>query len=79
VINIRDEDLLISFGKHLAKTRQQKKLSQRKVALCAEIDVSQISRIERGLINPSLATLYVMAQAMDVPLGKLCTFEVKRM
>ena len=78
MINIRDEKVLVAFGHHLAKTRQQKKLSQRKVALTAEIDVSQISRIERGLINPSLSTMFVIAEAMDVPLGKLCTFEVKR-
>lgn len=74
MINVRDEALLERFGKHLAKLRKQKKVTQRKLAYDSDISISQISRIERGLINPTLSTLNTIAASLQIPLKELLEF-----
>lgn len=46
-------------------------------ALCYEVDVdlSQIFRIEKGKINPTLSTLYALANALKITLSELLNFE----
>ena len=74
MIHVRDEKLLISFGQHLAKTRKKNGLSQEKLANSANVSLSQISRLERGIINPTLSTLSALAKAMKMPLATLLDF-----
>jgi len=74
MILVRDEKLLISFGNHLAKTRKSKGLSQEKLAFTASVSLSQISRLERGLINPTLSTLFALSKGLDIPLKELTDF-----
>jgi transcriptional regulator with XRE-family HTH domain len=54
VNNTRDIDLLIRFGNHLRVLRKSKNLSLEKLALEADIELSQVHRIEKGKINPYL-------------------------
>ena len=72
--NTRDTDLLIRFGHHLAVLRKSKKLSLEKLAFEADVEISQIHRIEKGKINPTLSTLNLLAQALEIPLRDLLTF-----
>lgn len=57
----------IDIGKKVEKYRKAKGLSSRELAKIAEITPSMLSQIERGLANPSIQTLKVLAKALDVP------------
>ncbi|MEH7436755.1 XRE family transcriptional regulator [Neobacillus drentensis] len=57
----------IDIGKKVEKFRKAKGLSNRELATIAEITPSMLSQIERGLANPSIQTLKVLAKALDVP------------
>jgi len=57
----------IDIGKKVEKYRKDKNLSSRELAKLAEITPSMLSQIERGLANPSIQTLKVLAKALDVP------------
>jgi len=77
VNNKRNEVYLKAFGEHLRLVRKQKKFSQEDLALEADITFSQIGRIERGIINPTISTILVIAQALDVHPKTLFDFEFK--
>jgi transcriptional regulator with XRE-family HTH domain len=49
-------------------------LSQEGLAIEADVPISQIGRIERGEINPTLSTLYSLASALKIPLPELTSF-----
>jgi transcriptional regulator with XRE-family HTH domain len=63
----RDEIWLTEFGEHLRQIRKSKNLSQKDLAFEADVEVSQISRIENGIINTTLTTILLLAESMDIP------------
>jgi len=58
---------LVAFGQHLKQLRQEKGLSQEQLGLIAELDRTYISGIERGVRNVSLANIFRIARALDLP------------
>ncbi len=68
---------MTAFGKHLRELRKRKNLSMKDLAYDADIEYSQISRIERGVINTTISSVYAIAKALDVPVVKLFDFVVK--
>ena len=56
---------------NLRRIRVRRKLSQEHLAVDAEINVSYISRLERGLENPTIKVLDRLAAALAVPTGEL--------
>ena len=42
------------------------------------IDTTNISRIESGRTNPTLLTLYRLAQALEVPIRELISFDAPK-
>ena len=63
--------MLIAFGNNLRKLRQAKKLSMEELCYEVDVDLSQIYRIEKGMINPTLSTLHAIAKALDISLKDL--------
>lgn len=63
--------LLIGFGLHLKKLRLERGLSQERLGMIAELDRTYISGIERGVRNVSLANIFRIAQALNVPAAEL--------
>ncbi|ARK32502.1 cupin domain-containing protein [Halalkalibacter krulwichiae] len=57
----------IDIGKKVETFRKDKGYSSRELARLADITPSMLSQIERGLANPSIQTLKVLAKALDVP------------
>lgn len=57
----------IDIGKKVEKYRKMKDLTNRELAALAGITPSMLSQIERGLANPSIQTLKVLAKTLDVP------------
>lgn len=70
----RDEKLLKKFGKHLENLREAKGLSLRQLADIADVDFSQIHRIEKGKSNPSLTMVVRLADGLEVTLIQLLNF-----
>lgn len=60
-------------GENVRKIRQERAMTQEKLAFEAEIDLTYVGGIERGKRNPSLLVLARIAEALAVPLIKLLT------
>jgi transcriptional regulator with XRE-family HTH domain len=71
VINVKNKKLLKAIGLRIRELRKQKKLSQEELSYKSELMLSQIGRIERGETNPTISTLYVLAEALEVELKDL--------
>ena len=65
-ITVREEKLPVSqaAGSAVASARAMSGLSQKQLAAVTGIDQSDISKIERGMANPSVATLERIAGAL---------------
>ena len=55
-----------AFGLALKTIRKQQNLSQVALAEVCRCDVSSISKLERGLTQPSLHFMLVLAKGLDV-------------
>jgi len=69
-----DTEFVILFGENLRKIRKVKKISMEKLALDAGLEYSQISRIERGLINTSISTAKLLADTLEITTKELFDF-----
>ena len=67
----REEKIIKEFGKRLKKARTDKKLSVRALADIADMDFGNISEIENGKINPSITTVILLAEALEVDHSEL--------
>lgn len=65
------EKLEVRFGAKLRQIRKENDVSQEALAEKAGLTRSYIGRIDRGMINVSLATLYKLADALEVTPGEL--------
>jgi len=74
--NNRDIDFIQQFGKNLRKIRKEKKMSQEDLAISADTSRSQVARIERGIINPTITTVNKFAEALQVNIQSLFQFDV---
>ena len=62
----RHEASLKAFGDHLRSIRKESGMTQEQLAFSADLELSQISRIERGVINTSISQLLQIAQALKI-------------
>jgi transcriptional regulator with XRE-family HTH domain len=62
----RNEKWLIVFGEHFQLIRRRMNFTQKELAFEANVEISQISRIERGKINPTVTSLLIYAKAMNI-------------
>lgn len=74
VINVKNIKFMNAFGKNLKKLRNDANLSQEDLANDSDISISQIGRIERGEINTTISTLFVLAKALDIEVKDLFDF-----
>jgi len=70
----RHNTFLESFGKNLKQLRESKGYSQEKLAYASDLSISQVSRIERGVVNTSLSQLVSISKALEVPPHVLLMF-----
>ena len=69
-----DHKYIQAFGKNLRKLRKENDLSQEDLANDADIPINQIGRIERGEINTTISTLFVLAKALSIEVKDLFDF-----
>jgi transcriptional regulator with XRE-family HTH domain len=67
--------ILINFGKKLRFVRLAKGFTQEQLANELGIEISQISRIERGIINTSITTLYSISKILNITISELFVFD----
>jgi len=65
-----------AFGNQLRKLRQSKGLSMRQLAAEADMEYSQLSKIERGIINTTISTVHSIAITLDIPEKEFFDFKV---
>jgi transcriptional regulator with XRE-family HTH domain len=67
----RDEKFLKQFGERLKQIRKSKNISQEQLAWSTGFELSQIGRIERGLINTSISHVAKIAEALAISPAEL--------
>jgi transcriptional regulator with XRE-family HTH domain len=65
------QDWRAILGRNVRKIRQQRRMTQEKLAFEADIDLTYVGGIERGKRNPSLLVMARIAEALSIPLAKL--------
>jgi transcriptional regulator with XRE-family HTH domain len=58
--------VILAFGKVLRKLREKQNLSQEKLAEYCDLDRTYISLLERGLRQPTISTLFKIAEALEM-------------
>ena len=69
--NLRDLEVLIEFGNKLKDLRTLKGLTLQQLAFEADMEISQVHRVEKGKINPTLTTLNALAKGLGITLTEL--------
>jgi transcriptional regulator with XRE-family HTH domain len=69
-----EQEFIINFGANLRKLRIRKNLSMEQLAYTSNMEYSQISRIERGIINTKISTANSLAKSLEVPIQDLFDF-----
>jgi transcriptional regulator with XRE-family HTH domain len=69
--NLRDKSTLENFGAKIKQLRLKKGLTLEQLAFEADIELSQVHRVEKGKINPTLTTLIAIAKGLGVRLSEI--------
>ena len=69
--NLRDKDLLIKFGERVKGLRTSHNLTLEQLAFAADMELSQVHRIEKGKINPTYTTLVALAGGLEISVKEL--------
>lgn len=75
MVYLKEPVILVAVGDKIRELRKQKQMSQEDLALKAGIAISQVGRIERGLLNPSISTLFVISMALEIEPKQLFDFD----
>ena len=71
---MRDETLQKKVGKRIQEIRELKNISQQELAAKCNFEKSNMSRLESGRVNSTLATLNRIAQGLEVNVVELFRF-----
>ncbi len=66
------------IGEKISKLRKEKEISLSKLAEVAKISKSTLSSIESGNANPTISTLWAIADALNVSFGELLPKEFNK-
>jgi len=69
--NLRNQETLTKFGIRLKEIRNRSGLTLEQLAFEADIELSQVHRVEKGKINPTLTTLIALAKGLGITLAEL--------
>lgn len=74
VNNTRDIKYCKAFGENLRRIRKKKGLTMMELAYEAEIEYSQVAKIERGISNTTISTVKLLAVALNISPKELFDF-----
>lgn len=75
--NLNEKEFLIAFGKNLRKVRKARGFTQAQLANDIGVEISQISRIERGIISTSIGSCNAISNALKIQVKDLFNFNSK--
>lgn len=75
--NTRDKKHIKEFGENFRRIRKSLNRTQKDLAFDANIEVSQISRLENGINNPTLSTILLLAEVMEIPASRLFEYSTE--
>ena len=61
-----NSDNIKELGKRIARVRKKQNYTQEELSHKADLTLSQIARIETGVINTSINTLYILSSALEI-------------
>jgi transcriptional regulator with XRE-family HTH domain len=67
----REDALAKKVGKAIADRRKAVSITQEELATTLDVGIEAISRMERGVIMPSITRLVEVAEALDCPVQSL--------
>lgn len=67
---------LLRLGNNLKALRLSANFTQEQLANEIGVEISQISRIERGLIGTSVATFFDISKALNIPIKDFFDFNI---
>jgi transcriptional regulator with XRE-family HTH domain len=67
----REKNLEVAIGRQVRELRKRQRMTGSDLAAQTGLSVGMLSKIENGVISPSLNTLQVLANALRVPLVQL--------
>lgn len=70
----KNKNFLLKLGEHIRTIRVSKNITQEQLANEIGAEISQISRIERGIISTSISNLHNISKVLDIPLKELLDF-----
>lgn len=73
--NEEDVKYLKKFGENVKTIRISKGFTQQYLADSLNVEISQISRLERGILNTSIINIKNIAVALEVDAGDLFKFQ----
>lgn len=68
-------DIRMRFGKRIRQLRQMQDLTQEQLAEAANLSVSFLGGVERGVKSPTIETLEKLATALGVTLAEMMNFD----
>jgi len=70
-VELEKKTILVQFGSKLRMIREEKGFTQQQLANELGVEISQISRIERGIINTSVTTIHYICQILKINASQL--------
>ena len=65
-----DQIRLKKIGERLQQLRLHKNFTQKELAFMVDVEISQITRIERGIINTSILSLMRICDALEISVSE---------
>ena len=69
------ENIKQKVGERIKYLRNKENVSQEELAYRTELELSQIGRIERGVINTSISNVFLIAEVLNIPPKVLFDFD----
>jgi DNA-binding XRE family transcriptional regulator len=67
----RADEIIAAFSQRVRYLREKSGVSQERFAIDAGLDRSYYSKIERGVANPTLRQIALIAEGLELPVEKL--------
>ena len=68
---IDKEDLQTAIGKRIKTLREERNIHQQDLTAKCNIEKSNLSRLEAGGTNPTIYTLFKIAECLDISISEL--------
>lgn len=72
---MKDNELIFRLAQKIKELREARGLTLRELEALANIENSNIARLESGAVNPRFTTLYKLSQGLGIKLTELVDIE----